>query len=105
MSITNNSQAATTTTTFGRNSSYPTSINSNNQSSGLFNGKRCLSITILPSSIDSSSYSKINSINSQTLDRQIELNLTGNSSWIERYKQRVTNIFKRISKPTMKQGK
>jgi hypothetical protein len=106
MSTTNNSQTTTTTTTttFGRHSSYPTSINSNNQSSGIFNGKRCSSTTILPSSIDST-YSKINSINSQTLDRQIELNLTGNSSWIERCKQRVTNILKQISKPTIKQGK
>jgi hypothetical protein len=48
---------------------------------------------------------KINSVNSQTLDRHIQLNLNENRSWLERCKQRVTNIFKQISKPTMKQGK
>src|SRR5690349_7626507 len=98
MALTNNSL----TITFGRNSSYPTSINSNNQS-GVFNGRRCSSTTILPSSIDQDS--KINSINSQTLDRHIELNLTNNISWIERCKQRVTNILKQFSKPTTKQSK
>jgi uncharacterized membrane protein len=93
------------TTTFGRNSSYPTreslTISFNNQS-GVFNGRRCSSTTAIPpSSIDQ--YTKINS---QTLDRQIELNLNDHSSsWIERCKQRVTNIFKQISKPTTKTGK
>jgi len=101
MSITNNSLI----TTFGRNSSYPTSIHSKNQSNGVFNGKRCSSTTILPSSSSIDSYSKINSVNSQTLDRHIQLNSTSNSSWLERCKQRVTNILKQISKPTIKQGK
>jgi hypothetical protein len=92
------------TTTFGRNSSYPTceslSSNSNHQL-GVFNGRRCSSTTILPSSIDQ--YSKPMSVNYQTLDRQIHVN--ENLSWIERCKQRVTNFFKQISKSTTKQGK
>jgi len=90
------------TTTFGRNSSYPTSIHSNNQSD-VFNRRRFSSTTILPSSIDL--YSKNNSLNYQTLDQQIELNLNNSSSWIERCKQRLTNILKKISKPITKQGK
>jgi hypothetical protein len=105
MSFINNSLAATTTTTttFERHSSYPTSINSNPQS-GVFNGRRCSSTTILPSFIDQDF--KIKSVNNyRTLDRQIELNLTDNSSWVERCKQRITNILKQISKPTTKQGK
>ena len=101
MSVTNSSL----TTTFGRNSSYPTheslAVSLNNQS-GVFNGRRCSSTTAIPPPpIDQ--YSKVNS---QTLDRHIELNLNNNSStWIERCKQRVTDIFKQISKPTTKQGK
>ncbi len=98
MSITNNSL----TTTFERHFSYPTSINSNTEA-GAFNGRRCSSTTILSSSMDQDL--KINSVNSQTLDRHIQLNLNENRSWLERCKQRVTNIFKQISKPTMKQGK
>lgn len=100
MSITNNSSI--TTSTFGRNSSYPTSIYLNNQSNGIFSERRCLSTMIHPSSDDS--YSKPKLVNSQTLDRQIDLNITENVSWIERCKQRITNILKQISKPT-KQGK
>jgi len=92
------------TTTFGRNSSYPKceslSRTSNNQF-GVFNGRRCSSTIILPSSIDQ--YPKGTSVNYQTLDRQIHLH--ENLSWIERCKQRVTNFFKQISKSTTKQGK
>jgi len=103
MSITTHSSiTTTTTTTFERHFSYPTSINSNKES-GVFNGRRCSSTTILPSSINQGL--KMNSVNSQTLDRHIQLNLNENRSWLERCKQRVTNIFKQISKPTMKQGK
>lgn len=89
-----------TTTTFGRNSSCPTSIHSNNQSNGIFNQRRCSSTIIHPSS--NNSYL---TTNSRTLDRQIDIDLIENLSWIERCKQHVTNILKQISKPTVKQGK
>ncbi|CAF1645107.1 unnamed protein product, partial [Adineta ricciae] len=89
----------TTTTTFGRNSSYPTcetlSFHSHNQS-GVYNGRRCSSTTILPSANEQSL--KGNPVNYRTLDRQTHLNLTENLSWLERCKQRLTNLLKQISK-------
>ena len=97
MSITNNS--FTTTTTFERHFSFPASINSNRET-GIFTGRRCSSTTVLPTTLDQDL-----KIPSHTLDRHIQLNLNENRSWLERCKQRVTKIFKQISKPTIKQGK
>jgi hypothetical protein len=96
--------ATISNSTFGRNSSYPTCeslSNTSNNQFGVFNGRRCSSTTMLPSSIDQ--YPKATSVNYQTLDRQSHLH--ENLSWIERCKQRVTNFFKQISKSTTKQGK
>ena len=96
-----------TTTTFGRNSSYPTcetlSFHSHNRS-GVYNGRRCSSTTILPSANEHSL--KENPANYRTLDRQTHLKFTENLSWLERCKQRLANLFKQISKSSaVKQGK
>ncbi|CAF4641844.1 unnamed protein product [Rotaria socialis] len=92
--------------TQGRNSSYPISesshIHSNNQSE-IFNERRCISTTILASSLDH--YTKTNSVNYQIVDQPMQLNSSDNSSWIQRCKQSIANIFKQISKPIIKQGK
>lgn len=105
MSMTNSSltsSTTTTTTTFARNSTYPTSIHSKDQSANL-NGRRCFSSIILPS-LDEFELKK-KSINCQTLERDMQVNDTVNISWFERCKQRFTNIFKQISKPTSNEGK
>ncbi|CAF3299571.1 unnamed protein product [Rotaria socialis] len=90
--------------TQGRNSSYPISesshIHSNNQSE-IFNERRCISTTILASSLDH--YTKTNSVNYQIVDQPMQLNSSDNSSWIQRCKQSIANIFKQISKPIIKQ--
>lgn len=93
------------TTTFARNSSCPTSIHSNQQPPS-FNGRRCFSSATLPASTLSDEFnSKTKSVNCQTLERDMQLNDNVNISWFDRCKQRVTNIFKQISKPTSREGK
>lgn len=104
MSMTNNSLITTTTTTFARNSSCPTSIHSNQQSTG-FNGRRCFSSATLPPVTSDEFDLKNKSVNCQTLGRDMQLNDNANISWFDRCKQRVTNIFKQISKPTSREGK
>ncbi|CAF1370460.1 unnamed protein product [Rotaria magnacalcarata] len=87
-----------------RNSSYPfaeSSLSHSNNQSEIFNERRCISTTILTSSLDH--YTKTNAVNYQIVDQPMQLNSIDNSSWIERCKQSITNIFKQISKPIIKQ--